>query len=467
MATTVATTRGSLEQIAGPEFREAFRGDLVAPGDERYDAVRAVFNAMIDRRPGLIARCVDVADVIAAVELARDHDLLVSVRGGGHNAGGLGVADGALCIDLSLMQGIHPDPAAGTVLVEGGATWADVDHAAHAFGLTVPCGIIGTTGVGGLTLGGGIGHLTRRYGLTIDNLLAVDVVLADGRYVTATADEHADLFWALRGGGGNFGVATSFVFRAAPVDTVMAGPTLFPMERAAEILRFWDGFITDAPEELNGFFAFLEVPPVDDFPAELHGQKMCGVVWCWSGSPVDADQVFAPVRALEPALDGIGPAPMPALNTAFDGLYTPGLQWYWKADFVDELTDEAIALHAEHGARLPTMHSTMHLYPISGAVHRVGQDASAFAFRGSRYSQVIVGVDPDPAKAGEIRDWARAYYDALHPYGAGGAYVNFMMHDEGADRVAATYGPNHARLREVKRAYDPGNRFRVNQNIEP
>jgi FAD/FMN-containing dehydrogenase len=468
MATTVASTSGSLGSLAGPEVRAAFRGELIAPGDPGYDAARKVYNAMIDRRPGLIARCVDVADVITMVDLAREQKLLVSIRGGGHNAGGLGVADGALCIDLSLMQGVHVDPAGDTILVEGGCTWGDVDHAAHPFGLSVPCGIISTTGVGGLTLGGGIGHLARRHGLTIDNLVAADLVLADGRYVTASETEHADLFWAVRGGGGNFGVATSFTFRGVPVDTVIAGPTLWPLEKAAEAMRFWERFLDGAPDEMNGFFTFMVVPPDPSFPEHLHGQKVCGVVWCWSGSPVDADQAFAPVRDFgPPILDGIGPAPMPALNAAFDELYAPGMQWYWKADFVDALPDEAIARHVEHGSRLPSMHSTMHLYPIDRAAGRAAPDATAFAFRNSRFAQVIVGVDPDPANAGRIRDWARAYYDALHPYGAGGAYVNFLMHDEGAERVQATYGPNHERLREVKRAYDPENLFRVNQNIEP
>ena len=468
MATTVADSGVSIASLAGPDFRAAFRGELIAPGDERYDVARRVYNGMIDRRPGLIARCVDVADVIAAVDFAREHELLVSVRGGGHNAGGLGVADGALCIDLSLMQGVHVDPTAGSILVEGGCTWGDVDHAGHPFGMTVPCGIISTTGVGGLTLGGGIGHLSRQHGLSIDSLVAVDMVLANGSYVTASDHEHADLFWAVRGGGGNFGVVTSFTFRAAPVSEVIAGPTFWPIERAEEALRWYDGFLRTAPEELNGFFAFLVVPPDPGFPEALHGQTVCGVVWCYTGDPARADEVFAPVRAFgPPILDGIGPAPMPGLNATFDALFPAGMQWYWKADFVDELSDEAIRLHAEHGSRLPTMHSTMHLYPVDGAVSRVAPDGTAFAFRKSRWAEVIVGVDPDPAKAGEIRDWARAYYDALHPYGAGGAYVNFLMHDEGDERVRATYGPNHERLRAVKRTYDPENLFRVNQNIEP
>jgi FAD/FMN-containing dehydrogenase len=468
MATTVATTGGSLERLADLDFRSAFRGELIGPDDPRFDEERKVYNGMIDRRPGLIAKCVDTADVMTAVSLASRHGLLVSVRGGGHNAGGLGVADGALCIDLSEMDGVHVDPGRQTVQVEGGATWGDVDHAAHAFGLTVPCGIISTTGVGGLTLGGGIGHLSRSAGLSVDALLEAEVVLADGRCVTANAHEHPDLFWAIRGGGGNFGVVTSFLFKGTAVDTVIAGPTFWPLEQAAEAMRWYERFLAQAPEELNGFFAFLSVPPAEPFPADLHGMKVCGVIWCWAGSAVDADQVFAPVRDFGPPLfDGIAPMTIAQLNSAFDALYEPGFQWYWKADFVDELTDEAIARHVEHGSAMPTFHSTMHLYPIDGAVHRAEPEDTAFAFRRSRWAEVIVGVDPDPAKAGELRDWARGYYDALHPYGAGGAYVNFLMHDEGTERVQATYGPNHARLREVKREYDPQNLFRVNQNIEP
>ena len=290
------------------EFRAAFRGELVEPGNLGYDEARAVYNAMIDRRPRLIARCADAADVIAAVGLARETGTPLAVRGGGHNAGGLGVWDGALVVDLGAMRGVRVDPVAGIVRAEGGATWGDVDHATHAFGLAVPSGIISTTGVGGLTLGGGLGHLTRGFGLTIDNLLSADVVLADGSLVTASADEHPDLFWALRGGGGNFGVVTSFEFRGRPVRNVVGGPTLFGLDRAAEVMRWWDGFIAQAPEELNGWFAFLTVPPADPFPPELHLQKMCGIVWCYSGPAEQADEVFAPVREMVPALDGIGAA---------------------------------------------------------------------------------------------------------------------------------------------------------------
>jgi FAD/FMN-containing dehydrogenase len=463
MATTTATGAGLITD----EFRAAFRGELIEPGDAGYDDARAVYNGMIDRHPRLIARCVDAADVIAAVNLARESGTLLAVRGGGHNAGGLGVWDDALVVDMSTMRGVHVDPAAGTVRVEGGATWGDVDHATHPFGLAVPCGFISTTGVAGLTLGGGIGYLSRQYGLTIDSLLSADVVLADGSFVTASEDEHPDLFWALRGGGGNFGAVTSFQFRGRPVRNVIAGPTLFPLDRSAEIMRFWDEFIAQAPEDINGWFAFLTVPPVDPFPPELQMQKMCGIVWCANCEPDRAEELLAPIRALNPALDGVGPVPFPAMQSAFDALYPTGQQWYWRADFVDELTDEAIAIHTEHASQLPTPQSTMHLYPIDGAAARVGAGDTAFSYRGARYGQVIVGVDPDPANNERMTKWTRDYHDALHPHSAGGAYVNMMMHDEGPDRVRASYGDNYDRLVEVKRRYDPANLFRVNQNIAP
>jgi hypothetical protein len=453
--------------LASDAFRSTFRGELIEPGDPGYDEARAVYNGMIDRRPRLIARCADVADVIAAVGLARETGTLLAVRGGGHNAGGLGVWDDAIVIDLSGQRGVRVDPAARTVRVEGGATWGDVDHAAHPFGVTVPSGFVSTTGVGGLTLGGGLGYLTRRFGFTIDNLLSADVVLADGSVVTADADQHPALFWAIRGGGGNFGVVTSFEFRGCAVREVVGGPTLFPLDRGAEILRFFDRFIADAPEELSGWFAFLTVPPIDAFPSALHLQKVCGVVWCYTGPSEQAEEAFAPVRELEPAVDGLAEMPFPVLQSAFDPLLPPGMQWYWRADFVDELSDEAIAVHVEHAERMPSGLSTMHLYPINGAAHRVGPQETALAYRRSRYGQVIVGVDPDPANAEPISAWAKAYHDALHPHSAGGAYVNMMMHDEGEERVRASYRENYDRLAEVKRRYDPDNLFRVNQNIAP
>ncbi|WP_303310061.1 FAD-binding oxidoreductase [Hymenobacter sp. BT730] len=445
----------------------SLRGQILQPQDAGYDAARRLYNGMIDKHPDLIVRCADVADVISAVNYAREENLLVAIHGGGHNGAGLGMCDRGMVIDLSLMRGIHVDPEARTVLVEGGCTLGDVDHATHAFGLALPGGIISTTGVAGLTLGGGLGYLTRQYGLTIDSLLEADVVLADGRLVKASAEHNPDLFWALRGGGGNFGVVTSFLFRVHPVDTVVAGPMLWSMEDAPEMLRWYSRFIKTAPESIYGFFAFLMVPPAEPFPQHLHLKKMCAIVWCYTGAPSGAEEAFRPARAFKkPALDLVGPLPMPALQSMFDGLYPPGLHWYWKADFVNELPEEAITEHMRFGNLLPTMHSSMHLYPINGAAARIGQKDTAWNYRNATWSMVIVGVDPDPANDEKITAWARAYFDALHPYSAGGAYVNFMM-EEGADRIRATYGANYARLSSIKAKYDPQNLFRVNQNIQP
>jgi FAD/FMN-containing dehydrogenase len=456
-----------LTETAVGAFKAALRGELIAPGDAKYDEARKVYNGMINRRPRLIARCTNVADVIAAVNFGRDNGLAVSIRGGGHNAAGLGVCDDGLVVDLSPMRWVHVDPQKKTIRAGGGALWGDVDHAGHPFGLAVPAGFISTTGVGGLTLGGGIGHLTRHYGLTIDNIISVDMVLANGKFVIASAKENSDLFWAIRGGGGNFGVVTSFLFKAHPVHTQYAGPLLYELEDTKEVMRWWAKFITKAPKELNGFFAFLTVPPGPPFPPHLHLKKMCGVVWAYSGPVKNGPKVFKPIRKFKtPALDLVGELPNPVLNSMFDPLYPAGLQWYWKADFVRELNDEAIALHADHGSRLPTMLSTMHMYPVDGAAGRVKNNATAWAYRDAKWSSVIVGVDPDAAKKDTITTWARDYWTALHPYSAGGAYVNFMM-DEGEDRVKATYGNNFARLQKVKKKYDPRNLFRVNQNIKP
>jgi FAD/FMN-containing dehydrogenase len=456
---------GNSEAIA--QFRSQFRGEIIEPEDPRYADSRKVYNAMIDRKPRLIAQCADAADVMTAVRFGRDNGMLVSIRGGGHNAGGLGICDGGLVIDLSPIRYVHVDPASRTVRVGGGCRWSDVDHATHAFGLAVPSGIVGSTGVGGLSLGGGLGHLTRKYGLTIDNLLAADVVLADGSFVVASADENSDLFWAIRGGGGNFGVVTSFLFQGHPVHTVCAGPILWEMDQAADIMKWYREFIVQAPEEINGFFAFLTVPPGPPFPEHLHMKKMCGIVWCYTGTPEQANQILEPMRSYRrPAFEFFVPMPFPMLNGMFDALYPPGLQWYWKADFFKELSDEAIARHVQHGAEMPTMHSTMHLYPVNGAAHKVGNHETPWSYRDAVWSEVIVGVDPDPANRERITNWAKDYYDALHPYGAGGAYVNFMM-EEGEDRIRATYRDNYERLAAIKAKYDPKNFFRVNQNIKP
>ncbi len=394
--------------------------------------------------------------------------MLTAVRGGGHNAGGLGICDDGIVIDLSRMKGIHVNPKERTVRVEGGCTWGDVDHATHAFGMATPSGILSTTGVGGLTLGGGLGHLTRKYGLTIDNLLAVDMVSADGKTLTASAEENPDLFWAVRGGGGNFGIVTSFLFRLHPVDTVIGGPTLWNLEDAPEVLRLYGEFIKSAPEDITGFFAFLSVPPGPPFPETIHNRKMCGVIWCYAGPPERFEETFKPVRAFpKPVFEFVGPMPYPAIQSLFDPLLPPGLQWYWKADFVNDLSDEAVRLHVKHGSDLPTPLSTMHLYPINGAAHRVGGSDTAWAYRDATWAEVIVGIDPDPANNDRLIRWASSYWKALHPLSAGGAYVNFLMHDEGQDRIKATYRGNYERLVDIKTKYDPANFFRVNQNIRP
>ena len=458
---------GALSETVANALKPHFRGQLIQPGDAAYDQARAVYNGMIDKRPALIARCTDVADVIAAVNAARDSGMLLAVRGGAHNGAGLGTCDGGLVIDLSPMKGVFVDPKRNTIRVGGGCTWGDVDHATSPYGLATPSGFISTTGVGGLTLGGGIGYLSRAYGLTIDNLLGAEVVLADGRLVTASEDENADLFWALRGGGGNFGVVTAFEFKAHPVGTVYGGPMLWPMDQARELMTWWRDFILTAPQDINGWFGFVTVPPGPPFPESVHLQKMCAVVWCYTGPLDQAEARFKPIReAMPPVVDFAGPIPWPVLQSLFDGLYPPGLQWYWKADFVGELSDKAIDLHIKYGHQLPSMHSTMHLYPINGAAHRAAPGDTAFSYRDANFASVIVGVDPDPANNDRIVQWAKDYWLALHPHSAGGGYINMMM-DEGNDNVKAAYRDNYARLAEIKRKYDPANLFRVNQNIRP
>jgi FAD/FMN-containing dehydrogenase len=456
-----------LDEAAVEQFKASLRGALIQPDDEGYDEARKAYNAMIDKYPRMIVRCADVADVVSCVNFAREYGVLLAVRGGGHSASGLGVVDDGLVIDLSRMRGVRVDPQVRTVRVEGGATLGDVDHAAHAFGLAVPAGIVSTTGIGGLTLGGGQGYLTRKYGLSIDNLLEADLVLADGSLVKASKDEHEDLFWAIRGGGGNFGVVTSFLFRAHPVHTVYAGPTLWHMEQAEEVLRWYRQFIPQAPEDLCGLFAFLVVPPGPPFPEHLHGKTMCGVVWCYAGPLEEAEEAFRPIRQFSPpALDLAGPMPLPTLNSLFDPLVPPGLQQYWTGDFFNELSDEAIALHVKYGEKTPTMLSTTLFFPIDGAVHRVGKNDTAWSYREATWSATINGVDPDPANNERIISWTREYFEALHPYSAGGAYVNFMM-DEGQERIKATYRDNFERLVAIKNEYDPTNLFHVNQNIRP
>jgi FAD/FMN-containing dehydrogenase len=461
------------DHIAAPyqELAGALRGDLIVPGDPAYDQARAVYNAMIDKRPAAIVRCRDVADVITCVRFGRTHDVQIAVRGGGHNAGGLGVWDDALVIDLSLMRSTTVSPGDHTVRADAGCTWGDVDHATVAFGMATPSGFLSSTGVAGLTLGGGIGYLSRRFGLTVDNLLAADVVLADGTFVTASESSHSDLFWALRGGGGNFGVVTSFTFRCHDIGengTIIGGPVLYDFDDTADVMRWYRELLPSLPEELSGWLGLITIPPAPPFPEELWGRKSCAIVWCYTGPHDRAAEVLEPIRTFgSPLLAGLQEMPFTMLQSAFDGLYPPGLQWYWRADFFDEISDTAIDVHREYGERLPTGHSTMHLYPIDGATGRVPADATAFAYRNGGWAGVIVGVDPDPANAGLISQWARDYWRELHPTAAGGAYVNFLMDDEGQDRVESSYRGNYERLTRVKHRYDPDNTFHINQNIRP
>ena len=455
----------NLDASAVEKFASQIRGKITLPGDPGYDDTRKVYNAMIDKHPGMIVKCVDVADVIHSVNFGRENGLLVSVRGGGHNAGGLGLCDDGLVIDLSGIKFVLVDPKEKTVKVGGGNVWGEVDHATHPFGLAVPAGIISTTGVGGLTLGGGVGYLARKYGLTIDNLLEADMVLADGTFVTVNANQNADLFWAIRGGGGNFGIVTSFKFRAHPVTTVFGGPTLWPIEKTNEIMKWYHQFIQDAPEELNGFIATLVIPG-PPFPESLHKKQFCGIIWCYVGDLEKAEEVFKPILAMDPIFQMVGPMPYPAIQTLFDGLLPPGMQWYWRADFFDDLGPELSARHKEYGSKIPTPLSQMHLYPITGAVSRVPKDETPWAYRDAKYAGVIVGVDPDPANANKITEWTKDYWEALHPYSSGGAYLNFIM-NEGQERIKASYRDNYDRLTKLKKKYDPNNFFRVNQNILP
>jgi FAD/FMN-containing dehydrogenase len=443
------------------------RGDLILPGDPAYDETRRVNNAMIDRRPGVIVRPVDVADVVASVNFAREKGLLLSIRGGGHSVPGFGTNDGGMVVDLSRMKGIRVDPRRRTVTVQGGCTWGDLDHATHAYGLAAPGGVVSTTGVAGLTLGGGIGNLTRKCGLSCDNLLSADVVLADGSIAVADENENADLFWALRGGGGNFGVVTAFKFRLHEVSTVYAGPLLWQLDQAADVLRFARDFIPAAPEDLNVILAFLQVPPGDPFPAELHGKPVLGAVVCFAGPSNRAEDAVRPLRECRPpAFDGMGRLPFPVLQSAFDGIAPPGLHNYWKADFLAGIPDEAIAAHLRFAPGVPNMFSGAHIFPVGGAAHRVEADATAWAYRDAAFSHVVFALDPDPAAMPAHTAWVRDYWSALHPFSAGGAYVNFLG-DEGEERVAASYRHHYPRLARIKAKLDPENLFRMNQNIRP
>jgi UDP-N-acetylenolpyruvoylglucosamine reductase len=412
------------------DLKPRFRGEVVLPNDPGYDEVRTIYNANIDKRPAVIARCRDAADVMAALGFAREQGLPVSIRGGGHNVAGTCLVQDGLVIDLSPMNGVRVDPPTRTARVEGGATWGDVDHATHAFGLATPTGIISTTGVGGLTLGGGFGHISRMYGLSCDNLISADIVTADGRFVRASAEENPDLFWAIRGGGGNFGVVTSFEFKLHPVHTVYGGPIFYPVEHTQRLFHAYRDFIRNAPDELSAFFSFHQGPPAPFVPEHLHFVPMVAIVFCYCGPLERGEEMVRPMREVaEPSLDLAGPIPYPALNSLFDDLYVPGLHHYWKADYVPELTDEAITIHTQYGPQVPSLHSTMHLYPQSGAIQRIPEDATAYAYRDVEFVHNIVAIDMEAANLPRDKEWMAAYWNALHPHSAAGAYVNFMMED--------------------------------------
>jgi len=449
------------------QLRERVRGTVTTADDPSYDDARTVMNVMVDKRPRAIVRCVNAGDVMATVDYARENGLDLAVRGGAHSVPGFGTVDDGVVADLSGLRGVRVDPVTQTARAEGGARWGDLNAATYPFGLATTGGIISTTGVGGLTLGGGIGHLARGMGLSCDNLVSADVVTADGHLVVADAQQNADLYWALRGGGGNFGAVTSFEFSLGPVKDVYGGPMFFELEHADAVLRFYREFIKDAPEQLGLFPGFHLAPPLPFIPAERHGDPFMLMVACWSGPVEEGEQVLKPLREAAPVFaEHVGPMPYPALNSAFDALHGPGLQHYWKANFVTELTDEAIAAHLQYGPKAPAVNTAVHIYPINGACHRVAPSDTAFAYRDASFAAVIAGMWPDPADNESSIQWVRDYYDATAPHSEEGGYINFMADDD-QSRIRANYKDNYDRLVEVKRSYDPGNLFHLNQNIAP
>jgi FAD/FMN-containing dehydrogenase len=443
----------------------ALRGDIVQPSEPTYDKARAVYNAMHDAHPKLIVHAVDTADVVAAVNFARTHELLLAVRGGGHSVPGFGTCDGGMVLDLGRMNSVHVDVQESTVLAGGGCTLGDLDHATHGYGLAVPGGTVSTTGLAGLTLGGGMGHLSRGCGLSIDNLVSVEMVTAAGDIVTSNAEAHPDLFWAIRGGGGNFGVVTSFRLRAHAVPTVFGGPTFFELDE--QVMRNYQALMNEAPEQLNALFAMARALPVPFVPESRHGDPVMIVLGCWSGSEQQDEGMAASIAKLGTVIgQGMWRMPYPEMNMFFDELLPPGLRHYWKASSTTDLNDGAIAAHLKHGPRVGNLESGMFMFPINGACHRVPDEDSAFANRQSSFAAVISGSWHEAADDESFMTWVRGYFDALAPYSERGGYVNFMG-EEDAGTTAVNYGAKLERLRSIKAEYDPGNLFRVNQNISP
>jgi FAD/FMN-containing dehydrogenase len=448
-------------------LREQVRGQVIEEDDAEYEAARLVYNGMIDRRPAAVLRVSQVADVMAAVRFARGLGIEVAVRGGGHSAPGFGTVDGGLVLDFSARRGVRVDPVTRTARVEPGATWADYNHATHAFGLASTGGIVGSTGVTGLTLGGGIGYLSRKYGLACDNLASADVVLADGTFVTASEAGNVDLFWALRGGSGNFGVVTSMEFRLHPVDMVHVGIMFFDAARGAEIGAAYRDWIASEPEEMGAFLGFHQGPPVPFLPEEWHGRPVAVIAGMWTGDLEAGPAHWQTMLDAGPALGSFfSPMPYPALNVMFDGLNVAGLQGYWKADFLRTLSDDALRTAVEFAPGIPTVHTANHFYPIDGAVNRVAPEATAFAYRNVKFAPVIAGQWPEPAENDKNIAWVRDYWAALHEYSEPGGYINFQDADD-QSRIEDTLGSNYARLAGLKAKYDPDNFFHVNQNIKP
>ncbi|HEX5505848.1 MAG TPA: FAD-binding oxidoreductase [Thermomicrobiales bacterium] len=456
-----------LDEEAVNGFVASMRGPVLRPGDPDYDAARAIQNGLIDRRPGLIARCTGVADVIAAVNFARDHGLLLAVRGGGHNVAGNAVCDGGLMLDLAPMRGVHVDPQAGIAHVQGGATWGDLDRETQVFGLATPGGVVSTTGVAGLTLHGGMGHLRAKHGLSLDNLLAVDIVTADGRLRTASAEEHPDLFWAVRGAGSNFGVITSFTFRLHPVGpTVMLCAPMYALDDGPAVLPRWRDFIATAPEEFTPLAVFWSVP--EGFPAELVGTPIVVLAGVYAGPVAEGERLVQPLRELAtPLLDLSGPLPFTAIQSAFDPFFPQGLLQYWKSTYVDELSDELLLALCKLAAERPSPRTTMDIWPQTGAAARVDPAATAFGRR-PPFMVAFESTWTDPATTAANIAWAREAWASMRRFSSSGVYLNFPgFGEEQEDLLRAAYGQNYARLKALKAQYDPTNLFRMNLNIPP